>query len=94
MAHTDGGPGRPWTLPWLAPVAQLDRAGGFYPSGSGFDSWQGRGPLTSRERGRRGQRERAPAVPTGVGSVGPDVADSHPDSGWGSTANPETDRLS
>ena len=28
-----------WTV---APVAQLDRAGGFYPSGSVFDSWRGR----------------------------------------------------
>ena len=24
-----------------APVAQLDRAAGFYPAGSGFDSWRG-----------------------------------------------------
>jgi hypothetical protein len=30
------------TFPGLAPVAQLDRAGGFYPSGCGFDSCRGR----------------------------------------------------
>jgi hypothetical protein len=46
------------TFPGLAPVAQLDRAGGFYPSGCGFDSCRGRqdvgrlpgrgGPLSSK----------------------------------------------
>src|SRR5665213_2978173 len=30
------------TFTGLAPVAQLDRAGGFYPSGCGFDSCRGR----------------------------------------------------
>ena len=42
MAHTDGGVGLAVTFPGLAPVAQLDRAGGFYPSGCGFDSCRGR----------------------------------------------------
>jgi hypothetical protein len=31
-----------WAYPFgHAPVAQLDRAAGFYPAGSGFDSWRG-----------------------------------------------------
>src|ERR1700678_3498997 len=30
------------TSPGLGPVAQLDRADGFYPSGCGFDSCRGR----------------------------------------------------
>ena len=29
------------TFPGLAPVAQLDRADGFYPSGCAFESCQG-----------------------------------------------------
>ena len=41
MAQSGRGPGGRASA-WLAPVAQLDRAGGFYPSGSGFDSWRGR----------------------------------------------------
>ena len=32
------------TFPGLAPVAQLDRAGGFYPSGCAFESCRGRRP--------------------------------------------------
>ena len=41
-------------LSGLAPVAQLDRAGGFYPSGCGFDSCRGRRFLhcQGRSRGR------------------------------------------
>ncbi len=35
---------------WFAFVAQLDRAAGFYPAGSGFDSWRGRVSETSNER--------------------------------------------
>ena len=42
MAQTDGGPSSRSDLPGTAPVAQLDRAGGFYPSGCGFDSCRGR----------------------------------------------------
>ncbi len=42
MAQTDGGPSSRSDLPGTAPVAQLDRAGGFYPSGCGFNSCRGR----------------------------------------------------
>ncbi len=35
------------TLPTRsASVAQLDRAAGFYPAGSGFESWRGRSVLS------------------------------------------------
>jgi hypothetical protein len=52
VAQTDGGPGSRSNLPGLAPVAQLDRAGGFYPSGCGFDSCRGR--QVAGQRGLRG----------------------------------------
>ncbi len=42
MAHTGRSPGRAVTWAGLAPVAQLDRAGGFYPSGCAFESCRGR----------------------------------------------------
>ena len=38
----------PTLLAQLASVAQLDRAAGFYPAGSGFESWRGRSSATVR----------------------------------------------
>jgi hypothetical protein len=46
VAQAEGGPGT--VLPRsMAPVAQMDRAGGFYPSGCGFDSCRGHQTLAN-----------------------------------------------
>jgi hypothetical protein len=42
VAQTGGGTGGPDRLSGMAPVAQLDRADGFYPSGCAFESCRGR----------------------------------------------------
>ena len=42
MAQTTGGPASAGSLRGRAPVAQLDRADGFYPSGCAFESCRGR----------------------------------------------------
>jgi hypothetical protein len=42
VTHTRRTPDSAVTWAGLAPVAQLDRAGGFYPSGCAFESCRGR----------------------------------------------------
>ena len=51
---------------WFAFVAQLDRAAGFYPAGSGFDSWRGRVNERSNDRGsdNSGEAEGPPGTST------------------------------
>ena len=77
MAQTDGGPSSRSDLPGTAPVAQLDRAGGFYPSGCGFDSCRGRrsavqtgcDPLPRPGRWRCWRQGLAPALSLGTRSA-------------------------
>jgi hypothetical protein len=70
VAQTGGGQGSRCDLFGLAPVAQLDRAGGFYPSGCAFKSCRGRYQVTWRtalQHGGPGQVRTATAsAATGV----------------------------
>ena len=67
----------------LAPVAQLDRAGGFYPSGCGFDSCRGR-----RCPDGAGVRSRCPAAIPLPGDMSyPDAIESVPTSALSSVAS-------
>jgi hypothetical protein len=64
-------------LPVLAPVAQLDRASGFYPLGCGFDSCRGRRPDPIAQLGTRESAVfTIEAISAGVGWLNAAVSES------------------
>jgi hypothetical protein len=68
VAHTHRTSGGAVTWAGLAPVAQLDRAGGFYPSGCAFESCRGRHTPPASVFGMPCGRDAEPRSPLDLGA--------------------------